>query len=335
MAMTGLSALLQAAPDQALKFEEVLGLVRTNLSEISEADLSRAAALGLIQQLGSKVQLAATNANAEAAGSNATVRASVMNQEFGYFRLERVGGELASELQKKWQLLVSSNRLKGAILDLRYAKGTDYKAAAETADLFVQTERVLIRAGEVEHRSTKGGAKIAKPLAVLLNGHTSGAPEALAAALREAGAALLIGSSTAGEARLFQAFELSTGQTLRIGTVPVMVGDKPIPGTGVAPDIAVQVNRSDERAYYEDPYVDLARFSDGRGANEPAQTGSGRTRRFNEAELVRRHRDGLDLTTSDEGAAPSAAGKMIADPTLARAVDFLKGVSALRLTSPD
>lgn len=300
---------------------------------MSDADLSRAAALGLIEQLGSKVQLVSTNAEAEAAASNSVVRASVLAQEFAYLRVERVGGALSDELKKRWETLASSNRLKGAILDLRYAKGSDYAAAAQAANLFVQNERVLLKAGDQEFRSAKG-AKISQPVAVLVNGRTSGAAEALAAVLREAGAALLIGSNTAGEARLFQAFELSTGQTLRIGTVPVTVGGQAIPSTGVAPDIGVQVSALDERAYYQDPYVDLARGSESRGTNELAGA-SARTRRFNEAELVRRHREGLEFSLDDPAASAPAASRPIADPALARAVDFLKGVAALRLTSPN
>jgi C-terminal processing protease CtpA/Prc len=320
-----------AAAEQPLKLEEVLSVVRTNLS-ISEPELSGAAALGLIQQLGSKVQLVSTNTEAKAAESGAAMRTGTFDN-FGYFRVERVGSGAAGEVQKGWEALAASNHLKGAILDLRYAKGADYKAAAELADLFVQTERVLMKAGEVEHRSASGGSEIRQPLAVLVNRQTAGAPEALAAALRQAGAALLIGSSTAGEARLFESFDLSTGQTLRIGTVPVLVAGEPIPSSGVVPDVPVQVSGLDERAYFQDPYAEVARLPEGQGTNDMALGQRGR--RFNEAELVRRHREGSDLLAPMAEEPGATKARVVTDPVLARAIDFLKGVSALRLSSPN
>jgi hypothetical protein len=324
-----------AATEQKLNLEEVLGLVRTNLAEVSEAELSHSAALGLIQQLGSKVRLVTTNTASEILPSNSVSRATVYGRNFGYFRVGAIGENLAGDLDRAWQNLASSNRLKGAILDLRYAKGSQYRAAAEAADLFVLNEQSLMRYGDEEFRSRKSGTKIKTPLAVLINRETSGAAEALAAALREAGAALIIGGGTAGEARLFETFDLSTGQKLRIGTQPIQVGGKPIPATGVIPDIAVNINSLDERAYFEDPFLAIPRgFAEMGGTNELAAA-TNRPRRFNEAELVRRHRDGFDLNASSQESSAESDRPVIMDPTLARAVDFLKGLAALRPTSPD
>ena len=324
-----LPALLSAAPGQSLKLEEVLELVRTNLTDVSEAELSEAAAYGLLEKLGAKVQLVSAN-SASQGPSNIVTRLGVYGRNFSYFRIETVSDGLAPKISEAWQSLAATNRMRGTILDLRYAKGQDYQAAARTADLFVQNEQSLFQAGDREFRSSPSGPKIKSPVAVLVNRQTSGAAEALAACLRQTGAALLIGGGTAGEARVFETFELSTGQFLRIGKVPVQVGGQPIPASGIAPDIAVEVSTLDERAYYQDPFLVLPRLGMEGGTNGAAPRG----RRFNEADLVRRHREGLDLSVPDD--APSEPGRqIIMDPALARAVDFLKGLAALRPSGSD
>ena len=57
--------------------------------------------------------------------------------------------------------------------------------------------------------------------------------------------------------------------------------------------------------------------------------------RMNEAELVRRHRQGLgiDLGLNEELAGESPR-PVVMDPTLARALDFLKGVTVLQPYKP-
>lgn len=324
----------QAATNE-LKFEEVWGLIRSNLADVSEAELSRAAALGLLEQLGSKVQLAGTNETAGPPSGQALSKAAVYGNHFAYFRVGAISRSLPEELGKQWASLSASNQLKGAILDLRYAGGTDYQAAARTAGLWVRNDRALIRAGGAEFGSTHAAGEIKTPLAVLVNRQTAGAAEALAASLREAGAALLIGSRTAGEARLFQTFDLSTGQKLRIGTLPVEVGGKVLGSGGVSPDIQVQVSSLDERAYYQDPYLRIPSvIAAGAGTNDLASV-TNRPRRFNEAELVRRHREGLDINALTGPESGEPLPRVIMDPALARAVDFLKGLAALRPPSAD
>jgi len=177
------------------------------------------------------------------------------------------------------------------------------------------------------------------PVAVLANKETRGAPEALAALIRETGTGLVIGSTTAGEARLFERFTLSTGQELKIGTVPIEVGaGKKLPSKGLAPDIAVTVNPSAEKVFYRDPFRSIspvtAQAAPTASTNEIAAASTNRSRRFNEAELVRRHRTGVSL---DEPGGPQDTAPeqpIINDPVLARGLDFLKGISALQQHRP-
>src|SRR6185503_15236598 len=96
--------------------------------------------------------------------------------------------------------MASTNSLTGLVLDLRYAGGFDYSAAAATADLFVNAARPLLNWGNGVVSSQEKTNAIQVPVAVLVNGRTAGAAEALAAALRETGSGLILGGKTAGQA---------------------------------------------------------------------------------------------------------------------------------------
>src|SRR5207237_443705 len=104
-------------------------------------------------------------------------------------------------------------------------------------------------------RSKEKTDAIGAPVAVLVNRDTAAGAEALAGALRQAGAALILGTRTAGQAMITQEFTLKNGDRLRIGTTPVKLGDgSPLSAKGIAPDISVEVTRDDERAYYADAF---------------------------------------------------------------------------------
>ncbi|MGV3774455.1 MAG: hypothetical protein ACO1QB_16260, partial [Verrucomicrobiales bacterium] len=60
--------------------------------------------------------------------------------------------------------------------------------------------------------------------------------------------------------------------------------------------------------------------------------GTNRTRRlFNEAEVVRRHREGTEFDPNAPVGPGVEEGRLVVtDPALARALDFLKGLSVLQ-----
>jgi hypothetical protein len=322
------------AAESSLNFKEVYDLLRTNLTDVSQTDLDRLAALGLIKQLEPMVQFGAdTNSEKKAA---APLKSAVYNDTYAFIRLPAIDAASPSAFQEAYKSLASSNRLRGLVLDLRFCGGTDYNAAAQVADKFLKKEEPLLKWNDTVVRSTAKSDAIELPVAILVNAQTTGAAEALAALLREKEAGLVIGSPTAGRTRVFENFTLSTGQQLRIGKTPVeLASGKPI--KALDPDIRVAVEPGNERAWYEDPYKNISRvFGQSTSTNDLASvTSTNRViRRMNEAELVRRHREGAEL--DGEVRTDSTSGKpVITDPVLARALDFLKGVSVLQqLRSP-
>jgi hypothetical protein len=309
-----------------VKFEEIFGLIRSNVVGVSEADLSKAAAIGLIEKLQGKVELVEPGANGNP--STDLIAKTNIFDGFAYVRLERVASGLG---QKIAEAVKGAQNPKGIILDLRFAKGEDYTAAVEVVNIFLNTEQDVLKVGEQIRKTQARNDAIELPLTVLINRQTRGAAEALAAALKEQQIGLLIGGPTAGQALVFDDFPLSGGQHLKIARTRVaLASGKEIGSAGVAPDIALDVDEKNERRWLEDPYASIAKASTPNGSAPFLTSITNRmNRRLNGAEVARRHREELEEGgLESEPRRPEALPPVVQDAALARAVDFLKGVTA-------
>lgn len=311
-------------------FQEVFSLIRSNLVGVSEADLDRAAMLGLLQQLQGRVVLLTNGAATGGAKVPESLlgRTNVLEDAFGYVRVDRVEQGLAGQLVAAHEKLNAAKRLKGLIVDLRFAGGLDYPAAVAAAEKFLAGDKPVLQIEGKVLRSTATNVVIPGPVVVLVNRETTAAAETLAAVLRKANAAMIIGGATPGQAGVFMEYPLKNGQRLRLTSGMVRLGDgTALTGAGLKPDVTVEVRSEDERAYLADPFTDLAPV-----VMPKAGTTAAARRRMNEAELVRRQRDGQN-TEEDEfvGAGGGDKGRQIMrDPALARALDILKGLVLLK-----
>jgi hypothetical protein len=325
----------EGAPAAAPPFSAVYNLVRSNMSGVSESELNQAAVVGFLAQLQGRATLA-TNGTAETDLSAIPLvsKAAVFDNAYALVRIGRVGPGLSNEVAKAYDQLRATNKLKGMVVDLRYSVGQDYPAAADTAALFFKLEQPLLQWGDTTARSSAKNTAIELPLIVLINHDTTGAAEALAAALRQVDGSLIIGSPSAGHAYLYKEFTLGDGQVLRVATDSIATGHgQTLSTNGLTPDILIAVNPEDEKAYFQDPYRILPKpFAQAAkpGTNDlSSMQSTNRTRRrLNEAELVRMQRDGLDLETEAAMAGPAQpSGPVLTDPALARALDLLKGLA--------
>ena len=321
------------------KFEEVYQLLQANLNGSNEADLNRAAVEGLLAELKSSAMLLGTPAGGEAAAP-VLGKPVIYDDSFACFRVLKVEANLASELMTSYREMAATNKskIKGVVLDLRFADGADFAAAAAAADCFLKTSEPLLETGGVMVRSTKKDDAISVPLAALINSGTSEAAEGLAAILRQTSTGLLLGSRTAGRAALFKEFPLTNGEKLRIAVGTIRLGDSSVLTGGIKPDIEVKTNPDEERAYYEQPWqAPVQSVKTNAAVTNVAAilplTNGGPFRRFNEAELVREQRDGADLEAEFSHGPrlqtdPSL--KIVRDPVLARALDLLKGLAVVQ-----
>jgi hypothetical protein len=328
--LLALARIHAATPDGAPEFREVYELLQSHLTGVNSQELNSAAVEGLLEQFPGRVSIGSGSPGDTNTPMLAEVRA--FDDGVAYVRVRRVASGLADKLAATWSEMGATNSLKGLVLDLRFAGGDDFQAAAATADLFAAKERVLLDWGEGVARSTAKTNAIAAPVAVLVNERTSSAAEALAAVLRETGTGLIIGGKTSGSAMVTREFPLKTGQTLRIAASPVKLADGTELTTGVKPDIEVAVSLQEERAYLEDPYSAPAEtnsmeslVSQDGDTNRPA-----RRNRPSEADLVREHRRGNTNDLLQPPLAPKPDRPVIADPALSRAVDLVKGLALVR-----
>jgi hypothetical protein len=310
------------APD----FNQVYELLRAKAPGLTAAELNSAAVNGLLEQLHGRATLIGGPEKTTIPKSGAElIRSAVLESNVAYLHVGKVGDDLANQLKKSYHAMTATNKIVGMALDLRFAEGNDYAAAVATADLFVAKKMPLLKWGRQTEESQPAREPIPGPLMVLVNGETTGAAEALAAALREADAGLIIGNPTAGLAMTTMDFPLSNGEQLRIATSPVKLGN----GSAIAhvsPDIAVTVNPDDERTYIKNPYVALAR--DDVSLSMATNDFLPFVDHTSEADLVREK-----LKAGDDSGLPAAAKKavkpvsVIQDPVLARAVDLIKGLA--------
>lgn len=311
-------------------WNELQSLVRSNMAGLSAEDWNRVQVQGLLDQLRGEVVLVGQE-NAATNGP-ALARTEVIDEAYVYLRIARLEGGLEKAFAEALDRERAAHKIQGVVIDLRFADGSDYAAAAQVADRFVARDLALLDWGEQPARASSQTNDVEVPVAVLVNAQTAGTPEALAEMMRQSKAALILGATSAGRAHVFREFSLSNGQKVRIASAKVRLGNgDPMPPNGVQPDIEVAVKPGAERAYFEDPYKAIASESTtSRVASAPATNAS--PRRVNEAELMRQRREDTGGREPEPARTKpaSAAKPAIQDPVLARAVDLLKGLAILR-----
>lgn len=321
----------EAARSDRPDYSEVRELIQSHLPGVTARQLDDAAVQGLLEAFRGKVRLVGASGGGATEATNAfTVRA--IESGVGLVRVQPLTTNLATQLTIGIQELRKTNEFLGLILDLRFASSDDYTAVAAVGDLFLTEARPMLDWGQGMVSSQSKAEALNFPVVVLVNGATSGAPEVLAALLRELGVGLILGSPTRGAVVTGREFPLRNGQRLLVAGAPVKLGTGlEISSAGVTPDIRVQVSPALERAYWLDPFADpLAQMTATNGVAGTTNRVARRTR-TSEADLVRARREGLGLDA--EALAPREVAPeppVILDPALARGVDVIKGLAVVR-----
>lgn len=330
--LAGADAPTEKAGTNTVSFEEIQNLIRKHLAGVTDAELNDAAVKGLLNEFRPHVVLGhapAATANNQDTNSPVT-KAERFRKDFGYLRVESVRSGLRAALQAGIDDLLKDGALHGLVIDLRFCGGSDYEAAAHAASLFGKTDGPILRFGDKTYSSSTNDATVMIPVMTLTNESTSGAGEALAAALRFMKAGLVIGGQTAGEAMQFEEFPLSNGQVISIASKPVELGDgSAIPRKGLTPDIAIDTSIADDHHYMDDPYWTSEKSEE---IKDPTPH-----HRITEADLVRQRREGLPLQDiiSNEPDRPANMPKLVKDPALGRALDMLKALSVVQTWKHD
>lgn len=141
--------------------------------------------------------------------------------------------------------------VSGIMLDLRAATGDDERAAAKFGGLFVGAVPVMriIETAKDEVEVVPGGNAVTDvPVVVLMSNQTKGTAEALVAALYENERAVLVGTPTAGAARIASHIDLSNGGALELLNKSIKTGKgNRIDGRGLFPIVCLSNIRTNQQ----------------------------------------------------------------------------------------
>ena len=141
--------------------------------------------------------------------------------------------------------------LDGIVLDLRVATGDDERAAAKLAGLFIGQNPVM-RIAQTAYEEVEvvpgSDAVTYAPAVVLISDMTRGTAEAIASAFYENQRGVLVGTPTAGLARIATKIDLDNGGALELMNKSVKTGSgRDIDGRGVFPIVCLSNIRSSQQ----------------------------------------------------------------------------------------
>jgi hypothetical protein len=267
-------------------------------------------------------------------------RAEIIEPNIGYIRLADITAAAVTALDEELAKFDAA-RCDGFILDLRFADGSDWAAAAAVASRFFAEERDLFLLKSAANGSETfraqpppgalRGRLATAPLMLLVNSETRGAAEALVGALRAQDRGVVVGSLTAGAPAAVQDIPLRGGQILRVATRKIVLTPRE-PGSlsqveifphGVAPDLYVPLALTTER----DLVLNAATNVTLTVSLQP----QAQKKRMSEADLMRVFRGEAVDVPAEETAADRENGEppKARDVVLQRAVDVLKGIRVL------
>ena len=345
---------------------EVISVLKSNYvdrDKLNEKLLNEATVTGILDAVGRGAVIVepespSTNAApapaAEPKPTQPLARAEVIGPDIGYIRLTEVTDGTLPALDAELKKFTDA-KVTGFVLDLRYAGGTNFAAAAAVASRFLNDGQELFtlkssekgpqvfHAGaEVKPASRLGTDLTSAPLMLLVNAETRGSAEVLAGALRTADRGIVIGSKTAGSAAGWQEVKLGDGRTLRIATAKIVLpppqdAAQPIDlfPDGLTPDVAVKIDPKTER----DVVLTVQTNETLTASLQPRVNKKGLT----EAQLVKVfHGQSIDLEppigivmpntnqpSTDKEREEEDEIQNVRDVVLQRAVDILKGIRVL------
>jgi len=379
---TPMSGPVARAEDAALpQAAEIINILKTRYVDHDALDqklLNDVTIAGMLKALGAGATLvtpepAVTNATPASVTNTVAVvpavagRAEVIESDIGYVHLADVTEQTPEALDVELKKF-SQAKVIGCVLDLRFADGTNYAAAAAVASRFLPGDRELFTVkrvvGEAETFHTRAATTIVAeqseaPLLVLVNGQTRGCAEALAGVLRAQDRCILVGNQTAGSAAAWDDVPLSDGRVLRVASAKIVLAPRmrasadtnavfhsisseqavmSIFPQGLTPDVRVKIDAQVEREALLNAATNVSLTA----SLQPHQA----NKWISEAELVKAFR-GEALETKkpaaesepwqvhDMGAPgtkkPAAENgtEGVRDVVLQRAVDVLKGIRVL------
>jgi carboxyl-terminal processing protease len=180
------------------------------------------------------------------------------NLSIGYLRLDEFSSHAAEQMEKAITALEAQNA-QGFVLDLRGNPGGLLFASVDIARMWMETGmivRTVDRQGGDRQYSANRTSLTELPLVVLVDHYSASASEILAAALKDNGRAILVGSRTYGKGTVQSVHQLSdeSGLAVTISRYYPPSGIT-INKHGVTPNIEVDLSRDQQRLLRANPSI--------------------------------------------------------------------------------
>ena len=177
------------------------------------------------------------------------VKSRMLDEQMGYLRLSMFDENSASEFDQHTKDLIKSGA-KGIVLDLRQNPGGYLSQCVDIADYMLGKELIVYTEGRNGDNEEffSDSSKYDVKWVVLTDGGSASASEILTGALKDHGAATIVGTTTFGKGvvQIVKPYDLSTG--FKLTTSQYFTPDgKNIHGIGIEPDIFIEMDES----YYE------------------------------------------------------------------------------------
>lgn len=172
------------------------------------------------------------------------IKWALFDGRIGYVRICKFGGQTAIELHEVVEKLKAA-KIDSLILDLRSNPGGLLSVAADVADKFLESGRLIVL---IESRHKDKSQRIFSkneallnpeiPMIVLVNGGSAGASEIVAGALKDWQRATVVGETTFGMGSVRSIISISNGSDLNLTTAKWLTPrGHSINGVGILPDI--------------------------------------------------------------------------------------------------
>ena len=291
----------------------------TNPDAITDTQLSRATVQGLLVRMPRGITLLAGKESV-APATLAGFYSELIAGRTGYVRLGALNNANLQALDKALSGF-AAKKVNDLIGDLRASSGTsDLSLATEFAKRFCPKGKPIFTVRKPTGRQDRVFSSDREPefrglLMVLADGDTSGAAEAIAAALRFYNKALVIGQPTAGRAAEYSDLPLPNGKGLRLAVAEMVSPEgRSLFPEGVKPDLPVEMSLSEKRQIFQSssekgmgPFI----YETGRPHMSEAALLAGTNPEFEAAEAAQQRR----------GRAPEKPPHH--DPVLQRALDVV------------
>ena len=175
-----------------------------------------------------------------------TVSGKMLTDEIGYISIMEFDVITASQFQEEADELTEAG-MKKLILDLRDNPGGEITGTIGTADYILEDGGTILtiedRNGTQEVYTAEDGHQMDLPIVVLVNGNSASAAEVLTGALKDYGAATVVGTQTFGKGIVQTIIPLSDGSAVKLTTAHYYTPDgHDIHEKGIEPDVVEELS---------------------------------------------------------------------------------------------